>query len=40
LALGDRLRRFQKAIGQSRFAMIDMSDDAKIPDIVGVLHKK
>jgi hypothetical protein len=39
LALVKRLRALEQPIGQRRLAMIDMSDDAKIANQVG-LHGK
>jgi len=39
LALVERLGTLEQPIGQRRLAMIDVSDDAKIADLVG-LHGK
>ena len=32
----DCIRHLQQAVGQGRFAMINMCDDAKIPDVLHV----
>jgi hypothetical protein len=34
LAFADRICHLQKAVSESGFPMIDMGDDAKIPDVL------
>ncbi len=36
LALGDGVRLFQQPIGEGRFAVVDVRDDRKIPNLRGV----
>ena len=40
LSLDHRLRAFEQPIGQSCLAVIDMSDDAEIPNPFDVHHEK
>ena len=35
---GKRLRRLKQAIGERTFAMVDVSDDAKVADAAGIGH--
>jgi len=35
-ALGERPGQLEKAVGQRGFAMVDVCDDAEIPDVLGV----
>ena len=36
LALGERAGKLQQAVGKRGFAVVDMRDDAKIPDVLGI----
>ena len=38
IALGDRARHLQDAVGQGRFAMVDMRDDREVPDMGGIVR--